>query len=262
VNSVRLIPVLVLALGALLVFKSIGLITGEGYILGGADRAIAQEQPAGTAETPPVEGEGAPPDPQADAIAAVDGLLDELTIKAPEDGAPADGVPMELDSQGELVPLKVGGALADTEQILLQRLASRRAQLDALDEELSLRAAVVAAAESRLELRFEELKALEAQVAILVAEKKEQDSQEFLALIAMYETMKPTQAATIFNRLGLGILYRVASAMNPRKMAPVLAKMSPDRAEALTIRMASFSPEPTLDPNGAVQAGLPQIVGQ
>ncbi|NOZ32217.1 MAG: hypothetical protein GXP01_03895 [Alphaproteobacteria bacterium] len=261
-NSVRLIPVLVLALGALLVFKSVGLITGEGYLLGGPSGVNAQEQTPENGEMTGAEGDEGEPAPEGDAISAVDGLLDELMIEAPAEGALEDAIPMALDSQGEPVPLKIGGGLADTEQILLQRLASRRTQLDALQEELDLRAAVVAAAENRLEIRFGELQALEAQVAALVATKKEQDSAEFLALIAMYETMKPTQAATIFNRLGLPILYRVASAMNPRKMAPVLAKMSPDRAEALTIRMASFNPEPMLDPNGNLEEGLPQIVGQ
>ena len=55
----------------------------------------------------------------------------------------------------------------------------------------------------------------------------------------MYETMKPKDAARVFDRLGLDVLVPVVQQMNPRKMSDVLAAMSPERAEKLTVALAA-----------------------
>ena len=79
----------------------------------------------------------------------------------------------------------------------------------------------------------------------------------------MYETMKPQEAATLFNALDNDVLLRVARAMNPRKMAPILARMDPTKAKTLTAGLAREEAEPTANV-GAIEdlASLPQIVGQ
>ena len=55
----------------------------------------------------------------------------------------------------------------------------------------------------------------------------------------MYENMKPKDAARIFDRLDMKILVDVSTQMNPRKMSDILAQMSPDAAERLTVRLAN-----------------------
>ena len=79
----------------------------------------------------------------------------------------------------------------------------------------------------------------------------------------MYETMKPKEAAKIFDTLELDVLLKVARAMNPRKMSPILAAMSPRPAAgadhgALPRRRA---PADAADVGENLSA-LPQIVGQ
>jgi len=74
--------------------------------------------------------------------------------------------------------------------------------------------------------------------------------------------MKAADAATIFDTLDMNVLVRLARRINPRKMAPIMAKMNPDRAQALTIRLADGQSEPTIDLQGTDLANLPQIVGQ
>jgi len=51
--------------------------------------------------------------------------------------------------------------------------------------------------------------------------------------------MKPRDAAKIFDRLEIGVLIEVASQINPRRMADILAQMTPDTAEKLTVELAS-----------------------
>lgn len=174
----------------------------------------------------------------------------------------ADASPVQQTEGGEIVPFGDGEPVSETERQILVRLAERRAELDALAAELETRAAVVEAAELRLEERIAELTALEDEVNALLAERQAIDDAQFAALVAMYEAMKPKDAAAIFDRLNIEILRRVAIAMNPRKMSPILAEMSPERAEILTIQLASVDTEPMRVPTESELDALPQIVGQ
>ncbi len=70
----------------------------------------------------------------------------------------------------------------------------------------------------------------------------------------MYENMKAKDAARIFDRLDMKILMDVASQMNPRRMSDVLAQMSPDAAERLTVELANRA--------GASGSELPKIEGK
>ncbi len=74
--------------------------------------------------------------------------------------------------------------------------------------------------------------------------------------------MKPKDAAAIFDQLEMSVLLRVARAMNPRKMAPIMAKMNPSRAQELTAGMAVDQVEPTIELAGEDLGALPQIVGE
>jgi flagellar motility protein MotE (MotC chaperone) len=120
---------------------------------------------------------------------------------------------------------------------------------------------VVEAAEKRLAERIAGLEAIEARISSLVDERKGQDDSQFSALVNMYENMKPADAADIFNELEMDVLLRVARAMNPRKMSPVMAKMATPKAQSLTLRLAEFEVEPSLDEPIDNLENLPQILG-
>ena len=79
----------------------------------------------------------------------------------------------------------------------------------------------------------------------------------------MYETMKPSDAAAIFDELDMPVLLRVARAMNPRKMAPIMAKMDPVKAQDLTAGLAVDRGRADASSSPArISRALPQIVGQ
>jgi flagellar motility protein MotE (MotC chaperone) len=58
----------------------------------------------------------------------------------------------------------------------------------------------------------------------------------------------------VFDRLDLKVLVPVVNAMNPRKMSEVLAAMSPEAAERLTVELAKPSLRPGLSQVGAREA--------
>jgi flagellar motility protein MotE (MotC chaperone) len=334
---VRLLPIVIFAAAALLLFKGVGILTSGGYVLTGTTTALAsgaapapaEDAPAGAltpateptmTDTSPTLDDGAPTlaaagaaepgaepghEPAADgdhpaapaaatdpahagdeaattaptapdiACPAVDrGLTrheigaaisdatkgEEVLGECPDDPR-AEGVPKTKDSNGNHVPLSAETGTPPTEASLLERLAQRRAELDAQESELSMREALVAAAEKRIDERTAALQQLEQKINALVDEKKAMEEGEFKALVVMYEGMKPAEAATIFNDLDLNVLLRIARAMSPRKMAPIMAKMSPGRAQQLTVHMADAESGPAA-PQAGDLASLPQIVGQ
>ena len=67
------------------------------------------------------------------------------------------------------------------------------------------------------------------------------------------------RAAKIFDRLELKVLLEVASQINPRRMSDILALMSPEGAERLTVELANRFHGAGKTPS---PADLPKIVGR
>ena len=59
----------------------------------------------------------------------------------------------------------------------------------------------------------------------------------------MYENMKAKDAAKIFDRLDINLATEVAKLIPPRRMSEILAQMSPDTAQRLTVELASRNRE-------------------
>lgn len=290
-TNVRLLPIVIAAGTALLLLKSVGLVTEGGYVLSGASSAFAAggedsgaqadavpSDPMMTDASPtlddgaptlPMAGEGEnaesghETDPAAEA-AAVDcaAAAESADCAEPAETAAAAGAltPMVIDGAGEAVPL--GGDGMNSEEAVLERLGDRRGDLDAREAELDMRLALIEAAEQRIDERTAALEALEARIEGMVEEKESLEEEQFVSVIAMYESMKARDAAPIFNQLDMRVLLRVARAMSPRKMAPILAAMDPLKARDLTSNMAIDRGEPALDVPVEEFANLPQIVGQ
>lgn len=136
---------------------------------------------------------------------------------------------------------------------LLQRLAERREELDAMERELTDREALLQAAERRIENRIQELKSLEEMIQGLLAEHSEQEQARIDQLVSIYATMKPSDAARIFNDLDMPILLRVIETMKERSSAAILAEMSPGMAKEVTTELARRRALPGSDPGATGQ---------
>lgn len=127
-----------------------------------------------------------------------------------------------------------------TEIDLLQNLSKRREEIDKRAEELDIKATVLEATEKRINDRIGEMKSLQTELGNVVAEYKKQQDGEIKSLVKIYESMKPTDAAAIFNELDMTILLEVIDKMSERKVAPVLAGMNPKRARDVTQELAEL----------------------
>jgi flagellar motility protein MotE (MotC chaperone) len=126
----------------------------------------------------------------------------------------------------------------DEEVDVLQQLAKRREELDLRARQLDEREALIQAAEQRMDQKMAELKALQATVEDLLKTRSEQEESELKSLVKMYENMKPKAAARVFEEMDMDVLLDVIDRMNERKVAPILALVTPTRAKEITFELA------------------------
>ena len=122
---------------------------------------------------------------------------------------------------------------------VLTSLSKRRAELDARSQSLDMQANLIAAAEKRVDDKIASLKDLETQMKDLLGQRDAAEQVQLTALVKTYSSMKPADAARIFNTLDDGVELNVAAQMKADVLGAILAKMQPDAAEKLTVRLAN-----------------------
>lgn len=122
---------------------------------------------------------------------------------------------------------------------VLTSLTKRRKELDAREQQIAMRENVIAAAEQRVENRITQLQALQVEVQKLLGQRDAEEQKQIDSLVKTYSAMKPKDAARIFNTLDEEVLLAVAQKMKSDVLAPVLAGMESEKAQKLTIALAS-----------------------
>jgi flagellar motility protein MotE (MotC chaperone) len=239
----RLIPVLLLAIGSLAVLKIAGLLLDGGYVLIGepqpqklswAQETLNYPVPGGRLEPPEVTG----------------------SVEAPKKEEPPKSV---SEARPAEVIAQAPAPVSPTERAVLERLQERRQELETRAREVDIRESLLKAAEKRIESKVDEMKGVETRLSAAAQQKEEADNARFKGIVTMYENMKPKDAGRIFDRLDMSVLIEVASRIKPQKMADILAQMSAEGAEKLTVELARRS--------GAVgmstsMTSLPKIEGR
>ena len=207
----RLLPVFALAAGLAMTAK----LAGVWHSANGFAPALAVEN----AETPPITTEAGDESPaeMAEAAAAGDAPVPEGQI---------------TDLSSEIFDL------TDEELSLLQALSQRREELEQRAREVDEREVLLKAAEQRIEQKIRELEGLQETIEALLVQHDEQTEAQMKSLVKIYESMKPKQAARIFEELDMDVLLEVIERMKERKSAPILAQMNPQRAKTVTLELA------------------------
>ena len=246
-RDIRVIPVVLIAIFGLALLKIAGLVIDGGYVF---DYAPQPDKPQSWAQETFNFPGGNKTDPN-DITGSVQEKPKEEAPKAataPEVTKP-DGVVVYPDQSQQVSP---------SERAILERLQSRRQELEARAREIDIRESLLKSAEKRIESRVEELKAVESRIGTATEQKTEADTARFKGIITMYEGMKPKDAAKVFDRLEMSVLFEIASQIAPRKMSDIMGLMQPDAAERLTVELARRAGS---DKSASV-ADLPKIEGK
>ena len=86
--------------------------------------------------------------------------------------------------------------------------------------------------------RAGELGALQNKLQDLEGARQQRDEAGWQGLVKLYETMKPRDAAVIFNDLQMSVLVPLVDRMKEAKAALIMAAMNPDKARDVTAQLA------------------------
>jgi flagellar motility protein MotE (MotC chaperone) len=125
---------------------------------------------------------------------------------------------------------------------LLKELSKRREKLEVDKKDMDIREQVLKATEGKIDQKVSELKGLQSQLEELMKQYDQKENSKILSLVKIYETMKPKDAAKIFNELEMPVLIKVVSNMKEVKVAPIIAGMEPTKARDLSIELARQDP--------------------
>ena len=225
-RDIRVIPVVLVAIFGLAVLKIAGLVIDGGYVF---DYQVSQPAKRSWAQ----DNYGYPDGARAD-TADITGSVKKEEKKEEPKPAPA----AEPPSGVVVFPDQNPQSVSPSERAILERLQARRQELEQRAREIEIRESLLKSAEKRIEGRVEEVKATEAKISTATGQKAEQDAARFKGIITMYEGMKPKDAAKVFDRLEMSVLYDIASQIAPRKMSDIMGLMQPEAAERLTVELA------------------------
>lgn len=148
-------------------------------------------------------------------------------------GVPAQGGASNTETVPS-VPPDTGTQGAVTNEELLQHFADRRAEIDRRSREVEQREALLTAAERRIDQKIQELEKVRGDIQKLMRQGDERQTAQLDSLVKIYETMKPKEAARIFEELDMPVLLGVVERMKEQKTAPILAAMDPVKAKEVT----------------------------
>jgi flagellar motility protein MotE (MotC chaperone) len=234
-RNVRILPVVLVAVFGLAVLKIAGLVLDGGYVF---DYRPDSTKPSWAQET--LNFPGRTYVDSSDITGSVDKEKEKPKEEAKPDAAKAEAV-----TQPE-----PGQAVSPSERAILERLQARAREID-------IRESLLKAAEKRAEGRVEEMKAIESRITGAAQQKADEEAARFKGIITMYEGMKPKDAAKVFDRLEMPVLFEIASHIAPRKMSDILGLMQPEAAERLTVEMARRA-----GTQSSAEPELPKIEGK
>ncbi|WP_412564992.1 MotE family protein [Thalassobius sp. MITS945101] len=154
-------------------------------------------------------------------IGAGDALAKAPASLPPDPEAIAETCPAGEDSAALLAVLQRRAARLDEDEA---QMAQRKATLDLIDAEVRQQLAALEAAENSL--------------AATIAVADTAAEADIVQLVAVYEAMKPKDAAALFSEMEPNFAAGFLSRMAPEAAAGVLAGMAPQTAYSISVLLA------------------------
>ncbi|MBI5121365.1 MAG: hypothetical protein HZA67_10190 [Rhodospirillales bacterium] len=226
-EKLRLLPILIVLGGVILTVKLGGLIDGFSK----APPAISLTASVEAQQPNPVQPKPAPGQPTAQTPASG-------SAPAGPGPEPAPPPPAAANALSHTIPTGEPANYTPAELEVLQKLSARRDELEARAKELQMREDMAKAAEARLTKKLAEMKQVQSTIEGLLLKYDEQEDVKIRSLVKIYESMKPKDAAKIFEELDMPILLEVIERMKEKKAADVLANVSPQKAKEITFQLS------------------------
>ena len=129
---------------------------------------------------------------------------------------------------------QTNSAFSQSEIMILQELAERREALDIRSREIDKKAVQLRVAEQEIDKRLTQLRDYEQKLRKLIKEYNDGGKGKIDALVKVYSTMKPKDAARIFNTLDIDVTVSLLKEMKPSTSSAILSQMKAEKAKEIT----------------------------
>lgn len=117
---------------------------------------------------------------------------------------------------------------------LLLAIETEREILSKQKQEARDKTAEAELAMDKVEIETRKLQELKGEITALLDKVQAAQTADLARLVSVYSGMKPAEAAAIMNTLDIEVTVMVLGQMQERKVAPIIAKMNPVRAQAIS----------------------------
>jgi len=129
----------------------------------------------------------------------------------------------------------------NSEKQLLQQLRKRRKEIESDKDKLPAEKMALESIKQYIDNRLDVLENLQNKLKPQFNNTNQNDGKKIQKLVKVYESMKPKEAAKIFNDLQIGVLVEMTLNMKESRLAAILAEMKPEKARELTSILATQS---------------------
>ena len=141
------------------------------------------------------------------------------------------------DGKPENAKTAPNSAFSQSEILILQELAERREALDVRAQAIDKRAIQLKVTEEEINKKLRQLQDYESRLQKLVNAYSEQEKANIASMVKLYSTMKPQDAARIFNSLDMNITVALLKGMKPSSSSAILSQMDSQKAQAVTAEL-------------------------
>ena len=218
--KIRTLPIVIFVMASFVLYKGTELVSNQAFA--STPEQLENIAPASGA---PEKKEEAPKEEGGHGEAAAEGDAKK------EEEKPTIRVYQERPGEQPLLYTK-------SEKEFLEKLNARREELTKWESELELKQNLVEASAKKLDEKLVKLEELKTNTEKLLSEYKVQENTKLKGLVKIYESMKPKQAAAVFDKMDMDIMLDLVDLMAEKKAAPILAQMSPEKAKDATEELA------------------------
>lgn len=143
---------------------------------------------------------------------------------------------IQLDNQGLTLKLDFMN-LTPNDIKVLESLFDYREKLKQKAKEVIQQEDQLKIVENRIQQQLVELKRIQGEIKTLLDTHDEQEEKKLVLMVKIYESMKPDQAAQIFNTLPEERVLALLKRMKEAKSAAIMANMNPSQASYLTDKL-------------------------
>lgn len=157
--------------------------------------------------------------------------------QADTETAELDRILEQSDSASASAPaagITPGKTFTQSEIAILQELAERREALDLRSKEIDKKAVQLKVTEEEISKKLAQLQNYEKKLRDLMREYTAKEKEKINALVKVYSTMKPKDAARIFNTLDLEITTALVREMKPSTSSAIISQMDAAKAKEIT----------------------------